>query len=201
MSSVKYLRWDDHPQTSLLDLAGCAEDMLSASDFFKMFVDKSYERDCTLLDALATAAVIRYGRSFGPGVRARLDIRQLPSATPEELELHRHIIAVRNRHAAHPVNMQETHSVTVSVRQGDAGLQVTSVSSQTLVGTSISVDLARAARQLCLRWFGSLNDQKQAECRRLLAEAEKLSQTELASLPAGPIDVSQDPHTNRRQRR
>ena len=201
MSSIEYLRWDSHPPTSLLDLEGCAEDMLSASEFFDRFVEAFSGNDYTLLDALATAAVIRYGRSFGPGIRAQLDIDRLPATTLEELELHRHVLAVRSKYAAHPVNMQETHSVTLAVRRANDGLEVTAVSSQTLVATGISVDLAKAASQLCLRWFDWLNEQKQTECRRLLEVAERIGQSELASWATGPVDVSRDPHKNRRQRR
>lgn len=174
---------------------------MSASEFFDRFVEAVTTKDYALLDAFATAAVIRYGRSFGPGVRAQLDIRDLPATTPRELELHRHILAVRSKYAAHPVNMQETHSVTVAVRRANESLEVTAVSSQTLSAIGISVDLAKAASQLCLRWRDWLNEQKQIECRRLLEIAKKLGQSELASLPAGPVDVSRDPHKTRRQRR
>lgn len=201
MSAFEYSRWDTHPTTSLLDLEGCYEDMLSASDFFDRFVEEFSSRDYVLLDALATAAVVRYGRSFGPGIRHQLNIGQLPDATAEDLALHGDLLAIRNKHSAHPINMQETHSVLVGHSANENGQQVTVVSSSTLVATAISVDLAKQASQLCLRWTDWLSGEKQRECTRLLETARNLSNTEIAALPKGPVDVSRNLHRGRRQRR
>jgi hypothetical protein len=201
MSTLEYSRWDIHPTTSLLDLEGCYEDMLSASDLFERFCAEFSSRDFVLLDALATAAVIRYGRSFGSGVRPRLDIANLPEVSKEDMSLHRDILAIRNKHSAHPVNLQETHAVMVGHRAIAQGREVTVVSSSTLVATAVSVDLADQANRLCLRWADWLDAERKTESDRLLVHAQSLSDSELVALPKGPIDINLDPHQHRRQRR
>jgi len=202
MSALEYSRWSPAGATSLVDLEGQYEDMLSASDFFERFRNDFCSDDYVLLDALATSAVIRYGRCFGPGIRSRLRITQLSDLSAREQVLHELLLATRNKHAAHPVNEQETHAVYVGHSESLGGeRKVTSITSGTLVATAISMDLAEESNQLCLRWVDWLDQQRELERQRLLPEAQRLTAAQLLALPRGPTDVSRDPHSVRVQRK
>ncbi len=194
MSSLLYSRWRPTVETSLIDVEGQYEDMWNAYDFFDRFIKEFNSKDFLLLDALASAAVIRYGRSFGPGVRARLNIEGLPDVTVAELELHTDLIEIRSKHVAHPVNRQETHAVYVGHSESGIGeRQVTCVSSGTLTATAISIDVASAAQKLCMRWVEWLNQRRGEETERLIVVARELTTTEILALPTGPEQLNPNP--------
>ncbi len=139
MTTLEYGRWNPSFKTTLEALEGQVRDIWDARDFFGAFVEMFEQKAFVLQDAVATATVIRYGRSFGQGRRPKLKIEQLPDLTAKEEALHNKIIAVRNKHVAHPVNMQKTHGSYISYQLDPNSNAVTTVvSTGTLANIALS---------------------------------------------------------------
>lgn len=140
--------------------------------------------DILLLDALSTAAVVRYCRCFTSGVRARLSIDDLPTATSVEIELHMHIKGVRDRHVSHAVNEQEVHGLFVILdgsphaRTGAIG-----VSSFSSVDLPLQPGDVRPMIELCGKWVQWLKGQLSQEQAKLMPLVSNLSRADLLALP------------------
>lgn len=195
MSEAFYSRWNPPGTTALPELEGCLNDMWAARDFcFRLeAVANSSNQDYILMDALETAALVRYCRCFTTGKRLRLGVNCGPPLTDQEVLLHERVSAVRDKHIAHPVNRLETQSVYVCVQvDPEAQARATAVSSGTRTGLSISASDAAALAVLCAKWLTWLRDAMNAECSRLLPLAQALSAEQLLALPRGPVE----PHAN-----
>lgn len=148
-----------------------------------------------ILDALASSAVIRYARPFSNGKRQRLTIKDLSLITKEDKQLHDFLLIVRNKHIAHPVNMQETHSVQIGYTTDELGNEyVTSVSTASAYQIPFSVEQTKQAKDLCLKWMRYLHETRQKECSDLLAIAKKLTPCEILDLPKGTFEVCINPN-------
>ncbi len=110
-----YRRWNPPVETRLPDIHGWLEDIHSAHELAsRLSQEVSAENpDPVLLDALSTAALVRYSRCFTTGIRARLSIEELSTASPTDIDLHERIRGIRDWHIAHPVNEQEVHALYV----------------------------------------------------------------------------------------
>ena len=199
MTTAEYFRWTPSAPTTLADLEGLRCDIWDARDFFGRFKDSASSADYLTLDALASAAVVRYSRAFGSGVRRmRLAIDSLPDVSAVERATHKHIQNVRDKHVAHAVNAMETNDIYVCVaRDGDSNRMVTAVSSGTATGVPLSAEVCERAYMLCGRWLDYLHETSLAESARLLPIARQLSCEELSALPRGPIQPGDDPKSRR----
>ena len=199
MSSAEYFRWTPAPPTTLADIEGLRRDIWDARDFFGRLKDSAGSADYLTLDALASAAVIRYCRAFGSGSRTlRLNIDNLPDVSAEERATHEYIRDVRDKHVAHAVNAMETNDIYVCVAlDSDGNPMVTAVSSGTATGIPLVAEVYERAHTLCGRWLGYLHETSLEESARLLPIARQLSREELSVLPRGPIEPSEDPKKRR----
>lgn len=200
MTTLEYGRWNPPFETTLKALEGQFQDIWDARDFFKAFVEVSEQKAFILQDAVVTAAVIRYGRSFGQGMRPKLKIEQLPNLTAKEEALHNKIIAVRNKYVAHPVNMQETHSIYIGYQvDPNSNAVATVVSTGTLANIALSLTDALNSIELCSRWLAWLHEENLNEGKRLLEHAKRMTSSELLALPKGPMPTEEDPEKKRRR--
>jgi hypothetical protein len=200
MSEVFYCRWSPPQAARLSELEGCSNDMWLARDFCARFdlEAASTNRDYLLMDALETAALVRYCRCFTSGKRLRLVLSNGPLLTSQECELHDRIRAIRDKHIAHPVNLLEIQSTYISVKVAPSGKAVaTSVSSGTRDGLSLFPSEATAFAALCAKWMTWLNDAMDVERSRLLPLAQTLSSEQLLNLPRGPIEPDANPRKAR----
>ncbi|WIV98461.1 hypothetical protein [Kinneretia aquatilis] len=140
--------------------------------------------DPVLLDALSTAALVRYSRCFTSGIRARLSIEELPTATAEDIELHERLRGIRDWHIAHPINKQEVHALYVildgSPEAKTGAIGFSSFSSVQLPLEKFQVDAMLA---LCEKWVSWLNTQLIRAQEPLIPVANGLSREELLALP------------------
>jgi tRNA threonylcarbamoyladenosine modification (KEOPS) complex Pcc1 subunit len=195
LSEVFYGRWNPPGATTLPELEGCFNDMWAARDFCDRLaaVANSSAHDYVLMDALETAALVRYCRCFTSGKRLRLNLNGGPPLTAQEVQFHERVCVVRDKHVAHPVNLLETQSVYLGIQVAPQGQpRATVVSSGTRTGLSLSASDASALAALCARWLAWLRDAMNAECSRLLPLAQALSAEQLLALPQGPVE----PHPN-----
>jgi len=199
MVTLQYSRWDTPEGILLRDVEGQYEDIQSARSLLVRFLIEVRNRDFVLVDALATASVVRYARAFATGIRQKIRLADIPGLTPEQHNLHAEVLAIRSRYSAHAVNMQETNSIYVGhVATPDGNPTVTSVSSGTLTTIAISVDQAVRLEALCSLLLSHLNGVRTIESARLLELALKnLSPDQIRALPVGPVPTSNDPFANR----
>lgn len=197
-----YRRWDPPVPTDIEDLHGWLVDLHAAKTMFErqsslLDDDRS---DPLLVDALSTAAVVRYGRCFTSGIRRRLSLDSLPNSTPEEAELHERIRGVRDWHVAHAVNLQEAHGLYVIVSPDPAGdPTVLGLSSQSTADLPLDRHEVVAAANLCERWIVALEKRLAAENLRLRPYLDGLTHQQLMALPGGEPTTNSNIRARRRQ--
>ena len=197
---LEYRRWIPPIDTTLEDLEGWFRDIWDARDFFNAFIDVSKQKNYLLQDAIVTAAIIRYARSFSTGKRSRLSIERLSNLTTEERTLHAKLKAVRDKYAAHPVNMQETHGVYIGYQTDEFGKAfATVVSTGTASNIALSLKDVSNSVKLCSRWTAWLHEENLKESARLLEYAKRMTSEEILALPQGPVAPLDDPEKVRRR--
>jgi len=197
-----YRRWNPPNETRLPDIHGWAQDIQSARELAnRLSQEFSAENpDLVLLDALSTAAVVRYSRCFTTGIRARLSIEELTAASPAEIDLHQRVCDVRNWHVAHAVNEQEVHALYVILDGSpEATTGAIGFSSFSSVDSPLQPFEASALSELCERWIGWLSTQLIQEQAPLIALANRFSRAELLSLPQDEPQPNPNIRAKRRQ--
>jgi len=200
VSTLVYARWNPPEGSNLADLEGVWNDLFSARDFSlrlgTAFLNSP--KDYTILDALATAALTRYARSFTTGVRKHLKEYIDDALNVDEREMHKRFMAIRDKHIAHPVNSFETHAVNVGFCPDDAlNARATVVSTGTRTSIGLTFGEAMAIRALCETWLVYVRDLMKKEEERLLIHAQQLTASELLALPRGPVEPQDDPEKRR----
>ena len=198
-----YRRWD-HPEASIMEqLHGWLEDIDAARDFLARLsveLDKD-EPDHVVVDALASAAVVRYARCFTSGNRGSLDPAEVAgSGESGASALHERVVGVRNWHVAHAINQQEAHSLMVIVhRAADAPQAIAGFSSRSARGLALEPPDVPAVIALCDRWREYLTQRIVRENVRLLPFCQQLSRDQLLALPEDEVQPNQNVNARRRQ--
>lgn len=204
MSTINptYRRWEPPVNTRLPDIHGWLEDMHSAREFAtRLSLELSTESpDPVLLDVFSTSALIRYSRCFTSGIRTRLSIDELSTASLADRLIHEKIRDIRDRHIAHPINEQEVHA-TYLILDGSQGattgaIGLSSFSNVDLHLQPLEID---AMLGLCDKWVLWLKEQLAQENIRLMPFALKLSRDQLLSLPTDEPRPNSDIRAKRRQ--
>ena len=180
-----YLRWNPPVETRLPDIHGWLQDIHSAQEFAsRLSHELSTENpDPVLLDALSTAALVRYSRCFTTGKRARLSIVELSTASPTDIDLHERLRGIRDWHIAHPVNEQEVHALYVIVDGSpEATTGAIGFSSFSSVSLHLQPSEVSTMLELCQKWIHWLNEQLIKEEIPLRPLVSRLSRAELLSL-------------------
>lgn len=197
-----YRKWDLPVDSRLPDLHGWMEDIRCAHDFASRLRHELAKDtpDLVLLDALATAALVRYCRCFTTGIRVRLSIKDLPGASAEDMEFHERLRGIRDWHIAHPVNEQEVHAVYVildgspGATTGAIGLSSYSSAEGALQAFEVSVML-----ELCEKWIRWLETELIQEELSLRPRVASLSRAELLALPTDEPRPNSDVRAKRRR--
>lgn len=202
MSSLTYARWSSSVSNILADLEGVHNDLFTTR-FFVLRLEEAFlnsSHDYILLDALATAVLTRYARSFTTGVRQRLDASKNAALSAPERALHERLLAIRDKHIAHPVNCFETHAIYVGCCPDEpTATRVTAVSTGTRTSIGLTVEDVIGLKTLCFRWLDHVGDLMRKEEASLLACAQQLTAAELLALPYGPVEPHDDPTKVRRR--
>jgi hypothetical protein len=163
------------------DLKGSVTDIETAFDLCRRLeaVFEASPVDVALVDALSTAIVIRYARSFNRAVRAGLPQELVAQLSPEQQALHQKLCALRDKHIAHSVNDLEENIVVVPVQESPDPPALGSVDVRHSRWLGFDQILTAACCELCKALLA-------AGQQRL--EKEKLAfQASLASLPLDKI--------------
>ena len=99
---------------ALADLTGAATDLSSTIALCQLYIDEA-QRDqpgVHILEAVCAAALVRYGRALGSGVRTGLQVSDvLAGLAPEDREMNRDFKDLRDKWIAHSVNAFEENDV------------------------------------------------------------------------------------------
>lgn len=195
MTTAAYKRWSHPSGTTLLLIEGVSVDLFSAVDSLELLA-KEWASDSlnpTIIQALATAAIVSYARVFKSGVRLSMRIGQDFSVSAEQLAVHERIIGIRDKHVSHPVNSFETHSLFISYHVEAQEPVATSVSAGSMILSSLAPDEIGPFIALCHSLLDQLHHKRAAETEKLLEFAKQLTPSEIRALPEGPIQPSDNP--------
>lgn len=197
-----YRRWDPPVETHLGDIHGWMEDIHCTHDFASRLRDELAKDnpELVLLDALSTAALVRYCRCFTTGIRARLSIEGLPSASAEDITFHERVRGIRDWHVAHPVNEQEVHALYV-ILDGSPGATTGAIGFSSFCSAEgvlqpFEVDTMLG---LCEKWLRWLSSQLMQEEMSLRPRVSLLPREELLALPNDEPEPNPNIRAKRRQ--
>ena len=197
-----YRRWNPLVETRVPDIHGWLQDIRSAHELASRLSHEfsAESPDQALLDALSTAAIVRYCRCFTSGIRARLSIEELSTASPTDIDLHEKIRGTRDWHIAHPINEQEVHAFYV-ILDGSPGATTGAIgfSSFSSVKSPLQPFEVSAMLELCEKWIGWLNTRLIQEQTPLIPIANRFSRAELLSLPQDEPQPNSNIRAKRRQ--
>lgn len=129
--SVKEAQW-------LADLASIEADLETVESICDLFIKERQKPDpfgeskqFVLFEALCTAAIVRYGRSFVSGVRDKISEDLVAQLSQEHQASHAFFMDLRHRWIAHSVNTFELMEVVVYLTPEERGPRnVSSVSAR-----------------------------------------------------------------------
>ena len=101
----------------LASLGGISNDLGGVLDYCKYLGENDTVETLNFIvwEGLSSAAVVRYVRCFGHGVREPLPADFFAFAPESIADAHKYFIAVRNKHVAHSVNDFEENDVVAQV--------------------------------------------------------------------------------------
>ncbi|MDO8652763.1 MAG: hypothetical protein Q7R66_11285 [Undibacterium sp.] len=198
---ASYRHWVSPVPHCLADLMGYLVDLTGAHACIEQLLEMTPAPDnLTLAEALSTAAVIRYCRCFTSGIRQKLDINILTTASPDEIAIHDRMRGVRDWHVAHPINQQEVHALHLIVNDDpNANDLVLGMSSYQATSRSLKIDEFRLALSLCFKWVTHIQGKIVEEQIRLKPYVEQLSRAQILALPIMDPDTNSNIKTRRTQ--
>lgn len=172
----------------LADLTGVEVDLNATEDICALLLTKTAEKqtDWTLTEALCAAALIRYGRAFGSGIRAGVPHEIIALLSDELQETHQYFKNLRDRWIAHSLNAFEeniVHAYLVPEERGPKGIASISVQHQRVITLS-SEDIARL-KALAAEIRKHVTNYIEQEKRKVLEYAQ--------SLPVDDFYTQKDP--------
>lgn len=172
------------PEAALLaDLTGIEQDLAFVAEICRRLEAMPLEKfDGSLAEALTTAAVIRYGRCFGTGVRTQgsRKLEEVVAGLPVELqERHERFLALRNRHLAHSVNAFEENQPVAWLSDRPEETEIHGVSVMHGRLGSIGAGDAAQLRELAEALRAALDPIEKAENAKALAAARALPYEDL----------------------
>jgi hypothetical protein len=196
-----YRLWDCPVPHCLEDITGYLVDIQTARSCAQYFFGiRSDPDDMIVPQALVIAAVIQYCRCFTTGIRQRLDIDSLTTASSDEVTLHHRIQEVRNKHVAHPVNQQEQYSLHLILNQDStASNLILGMSSLEVTSFPLKSDELSMMISLCEKWIEFLIKKKKEEVLRLKPYVDQLSREEILALQIAEPQPNDNLQARRKQ--
>jgi hypothetical protein len=158
---------------ALADYTSIEFDLRAASEFAELLLSelRKPEPNWSLSDPLTVATTVRYARSFTTGVRLRLNhnMEGRDFLTPEQIQKHEYILAVRDKYIAHSVNAFEESGPVARYcveRVKEEGITSIDPMHRRVVGFS-EHDL-EDIRALAAAWLGYVRQKLNDERARLL---------------------------------
>jgi len=166
------------PEAKLLaDLTGIENDLEATNQICDLILNQMAlgTTESRFLEALTTAALVRYARSFTSGVRQRLPDSIINTLSEEQLTDHKWFINLRDKYIAHSVNaFEENHVVAYLVPEEVGHRRVSSISVQQSRLLCLSYDDFNRLKTLSLELKKQVAQSIKSEKERVLQTARKL---------------------------
>lgn len=151
MATFSFVDFSTSATQRLADLSGVAADLLRTQELCDR-LDVELQKtpmDALVIEAFSAAALVKYGRIFGSGVRTKIPQEVLSGLPADQLDAHRMFKDLRNKWVAHSVNAFEDNIVVaylVPPERGDPG--VSSIGTQHTRVLSLSQKQVKMLKQL-----------------------------------------------------
>lgn len=202
MATWSYVDFSNASSQRLADLSGVASDLRAAQEMCSRLESelKRAPVDALLVEALSSAALVKYGRAFGSGVRMKVPDEILVSLPIEQRERHDLFKALRDKWIAHSINSFEDNRVVAYLAPPERGGPcVSSISVQHTIVLSLSCEQAESLRKLAALIEQKLATLLAAENALVLGSARQVEPATLyAQVDPSPTSPSStDPRVRR----
>lgn len=200
MANWRYVEFSVKEAQLLADLASIQADLEVVENICDLFITERQKPDpfqeskqFVLFEALCTAAIVRYGRSFVSGVREKIPeslVEQLPQ---EHQESHAFFMDLRHKWIAHSVNTFELTQVVAYLTPAERGPK--SVSSISVLPdriASLSVQDMLRLQKLAASVREKINKLIEDERQKVLAHARSLPPDQFYAQGDPPAKIAGD---------
>lgn len=195
MATYRFVSVNGEEVELLADLTGVQNDLMVTIEYCDLLNEmiQGYPRDYRIEEALSSAILIRYFRSFGKGVRAKIPKSAFEGIGNEILLDHENFKDFRDKHVAHSVNAFEENQVVAYLNPKEKGKrEVLSISVQAYRLVGLGTDDLNKLKSLCNYFKGKVSDLIKAENKKVLKYARSLPVDELYEREAKALGLAKN---------
>lgn len=209
MAVWRYVDFSVKEAQRLADLASIKVDLETTEGICDLFIKRRQQFEqseglgaLVLFEALCTAAIVRYGRSFVSGVRAQIPPQLIEQLPQEHQESHTFFMDLRHKWVAHSVNAFEFAQVVAYLTPEESGPKsVASISAHPNRIASLGVEDMLRLQKLAAAVREKLNILIKDEEQKVLSHAQSLppEQFYAKDTPAPKLAGDKDAGKSRRK--
>lgn len=178
MATYRFVSVGGEEVELLADLTGIQNDLEVTIEYCDLLKEmlQGNPRDYRILEALSSAILTRYTRSFGEGVRAKIPESAYEGIGNEMLQDHENFKDFRDKHIAHSVNAFEENHVVAYLNPEEKGKrEVLSISVQAFRVVGLGLDDLDKLKSLCNYFLKKVGDLMKVENEKALKYARSLN--------------------------
>lgn len=209
MAVWRYVDFSVKEAQRLADLASVETDLETTENMCELFIKERQKPEpfsnpgsFLIFEALCTAAIVKYGRSFVSGVREIVPDHLIAQLSQEHQESHVFFMGLRHRWVAHSVNTFEVMQVVAYLTPEERGPQgVSSISARPHRISSLGIEEMSSLQKLAAAVRESVKRVIQGEEQKVLSYARSLppSQFYMQGDPPAIIPGDKDPGKARKK--
>ncbi len=182
MATWRYVDFSVKEAQRLADLTSIVVDLETTEIICNLFTkraqqfEQSKDRETlVLMEALCTAAIVRYGRSFVSGVRQQIPVQVIDQLSKKHQESHVFFMDLRHKWVAHSVNAFECTDVVAYLTPEEKGPKnVSGISARPMRTVSLGIPDMLRLQKLAAAVRGKLNILIKDEEQKVLCFAQSL---------------------------
>ena len=200
--SVKEAQW-------LADLASIQSDLETVESICDLFIKERQSPDpfgeskqFVVFEALCTAAIVRYGRSFVSGVREKFPEGLVEQLSQEYQASHGFFMDLRHKWIAHSVNRFEFTQVVACLTPPERGPKsVSSISALPNRVASLSTQDMLRLKKLAVAVREIVNKQIEEETQKILSYARSLPPDDFYAQSDPPVKLAGDTDAGKQRKK
>jgi len=190
----------------LADLASIKVDLNTTENICDLFITERQKAEqpeaLVLIEALCTAAIVRYGRSFVSGVREMIPSNVIEQLPQEVQESHRFFKDLRDKWVAHSVNaFEDTHVVAYLTPEELEPKSVSSISALPNRIVCLSIQDMLRLKKLAAAVRARVSRLIEDENEKVLSHARSLPTEQLYSQIDPPQKLATDKDAGKARRK
>lgn len=156
----------------LADLYGIGIDLRACREYCEKYLQvlaniDEPTQESRHLECFSVYVFIKYGRCFGGGVRVDVENEIKATLSPEDLDFHKFIMGIRNKHIAHSINSFESHKARVWLNPVERGRKVNNVNIESDYLAAPGFGLFENLKRLIEKIFSWIDTEKKVEEKKL----------------------------------